>query len=269
MFCDHGSIASYCRECLHEEQERLSRERVTGAPAVVVTVPVASGDTQPLFPQLAAQEHATDIASAFADLPDQLRAHPGVKRLYRCAVRAAGAGVAPPPAGYKLMPLEPTPEMIAAAESVEDLYRRGTPETWRKVYRAMLAADGATGAPAQIDESKLPPRPTGHNGPDADPDSPLVRYGRASRDSGLLLEPMADGYWTPWHIANELLRAANGVLVDAAPSGLDREQLRRIASELEELNVKLHGTEHNSYRPGIVCAAALMRAVAGVKGRSE
>lgn len=55
-----------------------------------------------------------------------------------------------------------------------------------------------------------------------------------------------------------------GVRVDGAPSGLDADQLRRIATELEELNLKLHGTEHNGYRPSIVCAAALMRAVAGV-----
>jgi hypothetical protein len=40
----------------------------------------------------------------------------------------------------KLVPAIATPEMIEAAEGVEDLYRRGTPETWGKVYRAMLAA---------------------------------------------------------------------------------------------------------------------------------
>ena len=30
-----------------------------------------------------------------------------------------------------------TDEMIAAAETVEDLYRRGTPDTWKKVFLAM------------------------------------------------------------------------------------------------------------------------------------
>ncbi len=30
-----------------------------------------------------------------------------------------------------------TDKMIAAAEAVEDLYRRGTPDTWRKVFLAM------------------------------------------------------------------------------------------------------------------------------------
>jgi hypothetical protein len=30
-----------------------------------------------------------------------------------------------------------TAKMIEAAESVEDLYKRGTPQTWASVYRAM------------------------------------------------------------------------------------------------------------------------------------
>ena len=33
--------------------------------------------------------------------------------------------------------IEVTDEMIEAAEQVEDLYRRGTPDTWKKVYIAM------------------------------------------------------------------------------------------------------------------------------------
>jgi hypothetical protein len=88
-----------------------------------------------------------------------------------------------------------------------------TPETRARLaatYAAMKEqpSDGAAATePARIDESKLPPRPAGHNGPDTDPDSPLVRYGRAKPGSGVLLERMADGYWTPWHIANELLRS--------------------------------------------------------------
>ena len=47
------------------------------------------------------------------------------------------------PKGYVLVPAKPTPEMIAAGEGVEDLYRRGTPDTWAKVYRAMLVASPA------------------------------------------------------------------------------------------------------------------------------
>lgn len=43
------------------------------------------------------------------------------------------------PDGYVLVPIKPTQEMIDAAEQVEDLYRRGTPETWAKVYREMIA----------------------------------------------------------------------------------------------------------------------------------
>jgi hypothetical protein len=40
----------------------------------------------------------------------------------------------------------------------------------------------------------------------------------AGKETGLLLEPLPDGYWTPWHIANEMLREARraaGVVVDA------------------------------------------------------
>lgn len=50
------------------------------------------------------------------------------------------------PSGWMLAPLRATPEMIKAGDEVEDLYRRGTPNTWGKVYRAMLEA--APHAPA-------------------------------------------------------------------------------------------------------------------------
>ena len=39
--------------------------------------------------------------------------------------------------GHRSMQIPVTSEMIAAAESVEDLYKRGTPQTWATVYRAM------------------------------------------------------------------------------------------------------------------------------------
>lgn len=48
------------------------------------------------------------------------------------------------PVRYLQLPIDATPEMIEAAESVEDLYLRGTPDTWAKVYKAMVQA-----APAQ------------------------------------------------------------------------------------------------------------------------
>lgn len=47
--------------------------------------------------------------------------------------------------GWMLVPMEPTPQMIDAGQDVEDLYRRGTPDTWGKVYRAMLAASPKIG----------------------------------------------------------------------------------------------------------------------------
>ena len=37
------------------------------------------------------------------------------------------------------VPVDATDEMVDAAECVEDLYRRGTPDTWRKVYKEMIA----------------------------------------------------------------------------------------------------------------------------------
>lgn len=36
------------------------------------------------------------------------------------------------------VPVVATDEMVDAAECVEDLYRRGTPDTWRTVYREMV-----------------------------------------------------------------------------------------------------------------------------------
>lgn len=53
-------------------------------------------------------------------------------------LEADGKALQVVPVGYVLVPIDPTPEMIAAAEEVEDLYKRGTPDTWAKVYRAMI-----------------------------------------------------------------------------------------------------------------------------------
>lgn len=97
-------------------------------------------------------------------------------------------------------------DVIAAARRVSDWFEGNNIKEWE-----LCGCRSRASVLAQPDESKLPPRPAGHNGPDADPDSPLVRYGRASKEGGALLEPMADGYWTPWHIANEMLRATSGV----------------------------------------------------------
>ena len=44
------------------------------------------------------------------------------------------------PDGWVLVPNVPTPEMIAAGDTSLRLHRRGTPNTWGKVYRAMIAA---------------------------------------------------------------------------------------------------------------------------------
>lgn len=50
----------------------------------------------------------------------------------------------------------------------------------------------------------------------------LERWGRAKREGLVLLERMDDGYWTPWHIAQQALDAASGVLAcDAIPGKLE------------------------------------------------
>lgn len=53
------------------------------------------------------------------------------------------------PDGWVLVNRVATSEMIEAAESVEDLYRRGTPNTWAKVWSAMLAESPAAPPVAQ------------------------------------------------------------------------------------------------------------------------
>jgi hypothetical protein len=41
----------------------------------------------------------------------------------------------------------------------------------------------------------------------------------AGKETGLLLEPLPDDYWTPWHIANEMLREARRAAgVPASPN---------------------------------------------------
>jgi hypothetical protein len=67
-----------------------------------------------------------------------------MRRIADKAITAIKQALAAPtvqePVGWKLVPIEPTNEMIDAGNDVEDLYRRGTPETWGKVYRAMIRA---------------------------------------------------------------------------------------------------------------------------------
>ncbi|HEY9145623.1 MAG TPA: hypothetical protein VIN36_02975 [Thiobacillus sp.] len=58
----------------------------------------------------------------------------------RAAVAAITRALTQAQPGWRVVPVEPTEAMMEAGGSVEDLYRRGTPETWAKVYAAMLAA---------------------------------------------------------------------------------------------------------------------------------
>lgn len=54
---------------------------------------------------------------------------------YACAAVQANV-----PDGWVMVKRVATDEMIAAAEEVEDLYLCGTPNTWAKVWDAMLSA---------------------------------------------------------------------------------------------------------------------------------
>lgn len=53
-------------------------------------------------------------------------------------------------------------------------------------------------------------------------------------------------------------------MAETLVDGIDREQAARSAASLEDLQMKLRGTEFDSYRLAILCGAAALRAVAGV-----
>jgi hypothetical protein len=59
-----------------------------------------------------------------------------VRAIQEEAYRAGMAAAVPD--GWKVVPWEPDQEMISAALDVEDLRRRGTPETWRRLFREMV-----------------------------------------------------------------------------------------------------------------------------------
>ena len=71
---------------------------------------------------------------------------------------------------------------------------------------------------AQLSNNSLPPRPDGQQRCRRRSNKPVgaIRTCRAGPDSGVLLEPMADGYWTPWHIANSMLSNPDVVQVPKA-----------------------------------------------------
>jgi hypothetical protein len=91
-------------------------------------------------------DHIADIVTR--GMPDGIRGFCktwGWQQFARELLRACAGYVASPvPAGYKLVPVEPTPEMMDAAEACNDDWPR---TTWRAAWTAMLAA--APSAPAQ------------------------------------------------------------------------------------------------------------------------
>lgn len=117
---DSGSqreIAAHI-ERLVEENERLTKLPTTR------TVVVNAGALQMVINAL--RRDAAEGRVARGEMADQLIA----------TSAPAPVGI---PDGFVAVPVHATDDMVEAAEDVEDLRRRGTPGTWKKVYRAMIA----------------------------------------------------------------------------------------------------------------------------------
>ncbi len=89
-----------------------------------------------LSPVQYAELHKRNLQGEFFDSMVDALPEPSTPKPWEPAIKESLTT----PEGYTLVPIVATPEMMAAGDEVEDLYRRGTPETWGKVYRAMLAA---------------------------------------------------------------------------------------------------------------------------------
>lgn len=107
-------------------------------------------------------------------------------------------------------------------------------------------------------QETIPPRPAGLNGADTDPTSPLERWGKPWHEgTELMLQPVPDGYWTPWHVANEKLRDAQSA--NAAPQSVAPVQPQPSA-EWEALHKFLdaaagEGLELDGVDAGDLCVA--------------
>lgn len=91
---------------------------------------------------------------------DQAKEMIALVRKHVPALAAASAAPVQAVPGWALVPLHATPEMVSAAEGVEDLYKRGTPQTWAAVFRAMLAAAPAApqapAVPQEVGRKEVP-----------------------------------------------------------------------------------------------------------------
>jgi hypothetical protein len=63
-----------------------------------------------------------------------------------------------------------------------------------------------------------------------------------------------------------LMACGRVAMAEPLIDGIDREQAEHIAASLEELQLKLNGTAFNEYRLAILCGAAAVRAIGGVRG---
>ena len=85
-------------------------------------------------------------------------------------------------------------DLAKAADALAALPPPADMNTAAEHYRQGWQAGHAAADP-------LPPRPTGSETINR---ADLVRYGVAVPGSPTLLTPMADGYWTPWHVAAQV-----------------------------------------------------------------
>jgi len=58
-------------------------------------------------------------------------------------------------------------------------------------------------------------------------------------------------------------------MAESLIDGIAPEQAEHIAQSLEELQLKLHGTEFDEYRLAILCGVAALRTIAGVKDEAH
>ena len=152
---------------------------------------------------------------------------------------AAAALAAPPvPAGYKVVPVEPTPEMMDAAEACSDDWPR---TTWRAAWSAMLAAaptmlNGLTesAAPAQQNQcdgcmAGMPLERGFHRDKDGRPVQSCERSRYEPAPAQQAVTELADDIQKLGLTAHEAMAAAVAWAAPAPPVEAQADKLHRLA----------------------------------------
>jgi hypothetical protein len=125
------------------------------------------------------------------------------------------------------------PPMIGTLADLKD-YEKTAVEAYGRAC-ARVGRDAALQHPAA---PSVPPSVAG----DAGELPELQRYGRGPKESPYLLVPMNDGYWTPWHIAQDTIRRlATAEQPGSAVQGEAKPAVWVDADDLE------HGVERGSF----------------------